>query len=330
MALVTNRLTKPWEDVQEAIASPGAFMTEYAPLSSREAEKLHEEFARDSLASLNDPTINSAATERLSEKIYGYQDFIFDGDPDGMSEEEKKQNEQLRALRDWAEYYETKELEEERMRELSAADKDFLSKQMITLGGVRATALDWVKTLDEVLDDWDKSFNRMVSEGYAKPEEKDKRKLEVERLRKLMARTDISEAEKQKLIEQGIANGTFSRDTVDFVINHLNDEKKGHNPHQVRISIECSKAYKIDAENAHSGLIARREDNRSFSKPLPKKSNTSTANVHQEAAGKVSNDLFQANATTVVSPTPNSPQPSSPKSPEVTPLTERKAIAPSI
>lgn len=227
MAIVTDRLTKPWEDAQEAIVSPGAFMTEYAPLSSREAEKLHEEFARDFLASLNDPTINSAATERLSQKIYRYQDFIFVDDPDGMSEEEKKQKEQLRALGDWVEYCETIELEKERMRELSAADKDFLGKQMVSLGGVRATALDWVNAMDDILDHWDKSFDRMVSEGHAKPEEKDKKKLEVERLRKLMARTDISEAEKQKLIEQGIANGTFSRDTVDFVKKHQQNQSLG-------------------------------------------------------------------------------------------------------
>lgn len=327
MAIVTDRLTKPWEDAQEAIVSPGAFMTEYAPLSSREAEKLHEEFARDFLASLNDPTINSAATERLSQKIYRYQDFIFVDDPDGMSEEEKKQKEQLRALGDWVEYCETIELEKERMRELSAADKDFLGKQMVSLGGVRATALDWVNAMDNILDHWDKSFDRMVSEGHAKPEEKDKKKLEVERLRKLMARTDISEAEKQKLIEQGIANGTFSRDTVDFVTHELSDQQKKYF-HQTRN--ERSQTDKIDAANARSGLIARREDNRSLTQPLPEKFRTSTANVHQEATGKVSNDLFQANATTVVSPTSNSPQPSSPKSTEVTPLTERKAIAPSI
>ena len=53
---------------------------------------------------------------------------------------------------------------------------DILGKQIIrtTTDGRKITALDSVRGIDSVLDDWDNSFAEMVKEGIAKQYEKEK------------------------------------------------------------------------------------------------------------------------------------------------------------
>lgn len=120
---------------------------------------------------------------------------------------------------------EDQENRQEERRQLEEWEKEILSKQNIDIGGTTASALEWTNALDQVLDNWDSSFDDMVSQGLAESGDKDKKKQEVSKLRKIMANPKTSEAEKQKLIQQGLASGEFSPGTVTYVTQVMENNK---------------------------------------------------------------------------------------------------------
>ena len=69
----------------------------------------------------------------------------------------------------------------------------------------------------------------MVDQGLAKPDEKDKKKQEVLKLRKLMGRDDLTKEQKQKAIDDGIKTGEFSPGAVTYVTQTMEnlDQYKG-------------------------------------------------------------------------------------------------------
>lgn len=147
-----------------------------------------------------------------------------------MSEEElddlpNPKTERGRALRQERLLEKMRDAAEEERSGLSKEDRDFLAGQNIDLGGVEASALDWTNALDKVLDNWDQSFSDMVDQGLAEPGEENKKKQEVLNLRKLMARDDLSKAEKQQLITQGLANGEYSQGAVTYVTQVMQNDK---------------------------------------------------------------------------------------------------------
>ena len=114
-----------------------------------------------------------------------------------------------------AERREMQSLEAER-RPLTAEERAILNKQVLTFFGVKKTAAELTDNIDSALDNWDDTHDQMVRNGDSKPEDKDRRKLEMLRLRKIMADTKLSEAEKQRQIEEAMRRGDISPQTVRY------------------------------------------------------------------------------------------------------------------
>jgi len=131
-------------NIMDQFSSPGELMIVYGPFHSPEVEKIFEEFNKSFLASLNDPTINSAATENLSERIYAYQQDIFDEYPEGMSEEEKRQKKHFEEMSNLMESY--AQMEEEQMR------LEKWNNETHNFGGMQISGEDLQKIFDFLKD----------------------------------------------------------------------------------------------------------------------------------------------------------------------------------
>jgi hypothetical protein len=109
---------------------------------------------------------------------------------------------------------------------LSERDKEILGAQNIDLGnGKSASALDIVNSMDKILDNWDQSFDEMVDQGIAEPQDKDKLKSSMTKYRNMMADTKLSAAEKQKLREQMIKDGLLTQAQMDYLDQQAEQQK---------------------------------------------------------------------------------------------------------
>lgn len=129
----------------------------------------------------------------------------------------------IEAAQDAADREQERRMEER--KELTAAEMKVLSGQTIRLGSTSATALEWRNSLDDILNNWDKSFDEMVSLGYAKPEEKDKKEKELLKLRKLIEDTKKTEQQKQQEIQEMLARGEISQTTIEYNEQKMQQER---------------------------------------------------------------------------------------------------------
>jgi hypothetical protein len=139
--------------------------------------------------------------------------FAIGASQDGLTEadreEKKKKDEEFHEALSGA-------MEEQR-KKLSEQQKEILRGQEIDLGnGKKASALDIVNAMDKLLDNWDDSFDDMVTQGVAKPGDKNKLYKSALRYRNMMADTNLSAQQKQQLRDQMIQNGDLTQEQMTY------------------------------------------------------------------------------------------------------------------
>jgi len=215
------------EDPSIANMSVGEVLSTFSPNSNRAAERIYEQYNPDQLVQANDPTINGYAVENRTNNYFSYLDDLFD-EFAGLSEEEKKQK-RLEASLAEAMIDAHEEKMEQQRKELSQQDRDILSNQRIrTADGRSLSVLDIVDSLDNMLDNWDNTFDDMVDQGIADPKDKKKLYKNMLRYRNMMADPSLSEAEKQRQREQMIHDGLLTQDQVNWLDHRAENEESGH------------------------------------------------------------------------------------------------------
>ena len=167
------------------------------------------------------------AQDLLAEMYMSEEELAELTNPKTPNARELKERKLLEKVRDAA--------EEERSR-LSKEDRDFLAGQTINLGdGKSASALDIVNSLDKMLDHWDKSFDDMVEQGIAQPQDKDKLKQSMTKYRNMMADTKLSAEEKEKKRREMIASGEITAAQMDYADTLAMQEKENSQKQQYEI-----------------------------------------------------------------------------------------------
>jgi hypothetical protein len=296
---LSTPLSKAGEEqtnIMDQFSTPGELMIVYGPLHSPEVEKIFEQYANQILASYNDPTINSAATERLSERIFSYQDSIFDEFPDGMSEEEKKQKEHLEAMSNLMENFAQMEEEQMRLEKWNEATHNF--------GGMKMSGEDLQKVFDFLKDPANRAKieEKMKQDGVSEETIKKGREEmdEYIRLKELQKKSDLTKAEQDRLrqIEQSEEFKKYAQNTAEFMKNRGIDLPSLKTKSAQKLSQDSTGGYKsrefqIYAEQAAKTAVTQVELDASFNddQPFPVSENKKTEPVLEQQANSLDTSM---------------------------------------
>ncbi len=224
--LMENHDKKEWlslfqsmQDEEIENMTPGEALSTFSIMHNPVMEEIASRFNKDAMAFANDVSINLAQIERLQQNAMAVRGAGYLIEKDDLPADKKAQEEDKEKSNDVWEIL--LELHEERMEEqreaLKKEQEDFLRSQHITSSdGKKLSVLDIVRAMDKMLDNWDDSFDEMVTQGIAKPEDKDRLYKNLTKYRNMMADPNLSEQEKQKLREQMIRDGLLTQEQMDY------------------------------------------------------------------------------------------------------------------
>jgi len=230
-------------------------MIVYGPMHSSEVEKIFEQYAKDVLASINDPTINSGPTELLTERIYGYLDSLFDEFPEGMSEEEKRQKKHFEAMSDLMESYAQMEEEQMRIEKWNEATHNF--------GGMKISGEDLQKIFDFLKDPANRAkIEEKMKQDGASEETIKKGREEMDeyiRLKELQKKRDLTKAEQERLrqIEESEAFKKYAQSTAEMAQNNGIKLPSLKSEAAQKYSNSSGKEYKSREFNIHAELAKK-------------------------------------------------------------------------
>lgn len=219
--------------------SPGEALMTYGIMHNPIMEEIAIAHASDAMAFANDVMLNfsrgidqkqNAFIANMTTAVI--EDMGEDGDDEELTPAQRARKRAAaieQRMRELSQDLHQEQMEQMR-EELTAQQEAVLGSQFITSSdGKKMSVLDIVHAMDKILDNWDNSFDEMVAQGIAKPEDKDRLQKNMTKYRNMMADPNLSEAEKQRLREQMIRDGLLTKEQMDYADKKAKEKETQYN-----------------------------------------------------------------------------------------------------